>query len=207
MNPEKKRKIAKILSLVVMIAGISVIIGWILDISILKSIRPTWVSMKFDTAIAFVLSGITLYFIVRAVEGEFDKAQIVLSITSLFIILLMGVLFSSAVLKVHTGLEDLFIQEPPGTVNTAVPGRPSIPTMFNFILIGVAGIVIMLNPDKYQLKLKIIGMIIMVTGILPIVGYSLDFPVLYYYIEGINSAIACHTAALFVLIGTGLLCL
>jgi hypothetical protein len=207
MFVEKKRKIAKILSLVVMIAGLCVMIGWILDIGVLKSIRPTWVSMKFDTAIAFVLSGITLYFIVRAVEGEFDKAQAVLSVTSLVIILLMGVLFSSAFLKVQTGLEDLFIKEPTGAVNTAVPGRPSIPTMFSFMLIGIAGIIIMLNPDKYRLKLKIIGSIVAATGVLPIVGYSLDFPILYYYIEGMNSAIACHTAALFVLLGTGLLCL
>ena len=66
------------LSLVVIIASIMVIIGWIFDISILKSISPTWVSMKFDTAITFLLSGITLYFIIRAIEGEFDKAPVAL---------------------------------------------------------------------------------------------------------------------------------
>ena len=118
------------------IAGIMVIIGWIFDIGILKSISPAWVSMKFDTAIAFLLSGITLYFIVRAVEGEFDKAQVVLSITSLIIILLMGTLFFSALLKIHTGAEDLFIKEPAGAVKTVTPGRPSVPTMLNFILMA-----------------------------------------------------------------------
>jgi hypothetical protein len=107
MTPEKRKKTAKVLSLVVILAGFMVIIGWIFDIRILKSISPAWVSMKFDTAIAFVLSGITLYFIVRAIEGEFDKAQVALSITSLIIILLMGTLFFSAVLKIRTGAEDL----------------------------------------------------------------------------------------------------
>lgn len=207
MYSDKKRKIAKVLSLVVMAAGICIILGWIFDIRIFKSIRPTWTAMEFDTAIAFVLSGITLYFIVRAIEGKFDTAQIVLSITSLVIILLMGILFSSAVLQVHTGLEDLFVKEPPGTAKSIVYVKPSIPMMFNFILIGIAGIVVLLNPDKYRLKLKMIGMVVAAIGILAIVGYSIDFPVLYYYIEGINSAIACHTAALFVLLGTGLLCL
>ena len=111
MTPKKKRKIAKVLSLVVIIASIMVIIGWIFDISILKSISPAWVSMKFDTAIAFVLSGITLYFIIRAIEGEFDKAQVALSITTLIIVLLMGILFFSSLLGIHTGAEDLFIKE------------------------------------------------------------------------------------------------
>lgn len=207
MISEKKRKIAKVLSLIVVTAGLCVIVGWVLDIGFLKSIRPTWVSMKFSTAIAFVLSGITLYFIVRVVEGELDKSQIILPITSLVIMLLMGILFFSAILKVHTGIEDMFVEETPNTIKTIVSGNPSIPTMFDFILIGIAGIIITLCPDKHHLVLNIIGIIISATGILPIVGYSLDFPVLYYYIEGINSAIACHTAALFVLLGTGLLCL
>ncbi|RPI37033.1 MAG: hypothetical protein EHM54_04215, partial [Nitrospiraceae bacterium] len=104
MIPEKKRKTAKALSLIVIIAGIMVITGWIFDISALKSISPSWVTMKLTTAIAFLLSGITLYFIVKAFEGEFDKAQVALSITSLIIVLLMGTLFFSALLKIHTGV-------------------------------------------------------------------------------------------------------
>lgn len=207
MTSGKKRTIAKVLSLVVIIAGFMVIIGWIFDIGFLKSITPGWVSMKFTTAIAFVLSGISLYFVARAFESEFDKAQVVLSVTSLTIILLMGVLFFSAVLKIHTGIEELFIKEAPGTVKTVAPGRPSIPTMFNFILIGAAGILTILNPEKSRLKLKFIGLLVGTIGATAVVGYIMDAPLLYYYIEGVNSAIAFHTAALFVLLGTGLLCL
>ena len=70
MMPEKKRNIAKGLSLLVIIAGIAVILGWIFDIAVLKSISPAWTSMKFVTAFTFILSGITLYFIVRALEGR-----------------------------------------------------------------------------------------------------------------------------------------
>jgi len=105
MTPKKKRKIAKVLSLVVIIASIMVIIGWVFDISILKSISPAWVTMKFDTAITFLLSGITLYFIINAIEGELDKAQVALSITTLIILLLVGILFFSSLLGIHTGLK------------------------------------------------------------------------------------------------------
>jgi hypothetical protein len=207
MAPEKKRKIARVLSLIVIIAGICVIIGWIFDIGFLKSILPSWVSMKFDTAIAFVLSGITLYFIVGAAEGEFDIAQVVLSITSLIIILLMGTLFFSSVLKIRTGAEDLFIKEAARTVKTVTPGRPSVPTMFNFILIASAGILTILNPEKSRLKLKIIGVAVGAIGATAIFGYIINAPILYYFVEGINSAIALHTAGLFVLLGIGLICL
>jgi drug/metabolite transporter (DMT)-like permease len=204
--PEKKRKIAKVLSLAVIIGGI-VITGWIFDIGVLKSISPAWVTMKLTTAIAFLLSGITLYFIVKAVEGEFDKAQVALSITSLIIILLMGTLFFSALLKIHTGVDDLFIKEHAGAVKSAVPGRPSVPTMLNFILIASAGIFTILNPGNVQPKLRTIGLTVGIIGTAAVAGYIMNAPLLYYFIEGINSAMACHTAILFALLGMGLLCL
>lgn len=126
MSPEKKRRTVKALSLAVIFGGGMVITGWIFDIGVLKSISPLWVSMKLATAISFVLSGVILYFIVRAMEGEFDKAQVALSITSLIIVLLMGILFFSALLKMRTGLEDFFVKEPAGAVRTVTPGRPCL---------------------------------------------------------------------------------
>ena len=207
MTPDKKRKTAKVLSLIVIIVAIMVIIGWIFDISVLKSISPAWVTMKLTTAIAFLLSGISLYFIVRAIEGELDKAQIALSTTSLIIILLIGTLFFSAFLKIHTGVDGLFIKEPAGAVKTVTPGQPSVPTMLNFILMAVAGIFTILNPNKLQPKLRIIGLAVGTIGAAAVVGYIINAPLLYYFIEGINSAMACHTAILFVLLGMGLLCL
>jgi succinate dehydrogenase hydrophobic anchor subunit len=207
MTSEKKRKTAKILSAAVGVAGIAVMLGWIFNIGVLKSISPAWISMKFSAAIVFVLSGITLYFIVRAVEGELDKAQVVLSITSLIIVLLMGILFFSAILGIQTGTEDLFVKEKVVAPKTIVPGRPSIPTMVDFILVAVAGVFTMFNSAKLQSQLKIIGLIVGAIGVIALVGYIFDAPILYYYVEGVNSAMACHTAVLFVLLGVGLLCL
>lgn len=207
MLPENRKKTAKALSLVVFIIGGLAMIGWIFDIGILKSISTSWISMKFNTAVAFLLSSITLYFIVRAQEGEFDKAQVALSISSMIIIILMGVLFFSSIFKVHTGTEELFFEEARGGVKTPFPGQPSMPTMFNFILIALGGILAIINPGKPQPKLKIIGLPIMIIGLVAVFGYAVNAPILYYYIEGVNSAMACNTAISFILLGAGFLCL
>jgi len=128
MSPEKKRRIAKALSLVVSAAGVTVMLGWVFDVGILTSISPAWTSMKLDTAFSFFVGGVSLYFMARAREGEFDKAQVVLSITSLMIGLLMGTLFFSTLLGIHTGAEDLFGRETGNMVRTLTPdGRPSRP--------------------------------------------------------------------------------
>ena len=119
----------------------------------------------------------------------------------------MGTLFFSAIFQIRTGAEDLFIKEAAGAAKTVTPGRPSLPTMFNFILIAAAGILTTLNPGNLRLKLRIIGVIVGLIGAMAVVGYCLNAPHLYYYIEGVNSAIALHTAVLFMLLGIGFICL
>jgi len=188
-------------------AGFAVMLGWIFDVSALKSISPDWVSMKFDTAVSFFLSGILLYSIVKAHNGEFDKAQIVISITSLLIILMMGTLFFSSVLNVHTGVEDLFIKKPDTSPTTIVSGRPSFPTILNFVLMASAGIFTILGIEKARLKMKIIGYAVGIIGLSAAAGYIINAPVLYYYLPGVNCAMACHTAVLFVISGIGFVCL
>jgi hypothetical protein len=198
---------AKVLALVVVGVGIVVLAGWILDVGVLKSISAAWVSMKFDTAIAFVMSGITLFFMVRVAEGEFDLAQVVLSVTSLMIFLLMGTLLFSSLLGIRTGAEDLFVKDLSTNGRTVVPGRPSIPTMVSFLLIAGAAVLAILNPERMRPRVRAIGLVVGVIGALAAAGYVLDAPRLYYFIPGVNTGMACLTAVSFVLIGTGFLCL
>jgi len=196
----------KVIAYLVTAAGLTVMLGWILDINLVTSLSPDWVSMKFSTALAFVLSGTTLYFLVRAQEGEFEKAQVALSITSLMLALLMGLMFFSALFGVQTGIEELVIRDP-GDMRTVAPGRPSLPTMLNFILIALAAVLAILNPAKLKAQLRIIGGLMAAIGTVAVIGYLFNAPLLYYYLAGINSAMALHTALLFVLLGAGFLCL
>ncbi|OGJ94692.1 MAG: hypothetical protein A2487_08620 [Candidatus Raymondbacteria bacterium RifOxyC12_full_50_8] len=198
--------LARTFSLTVVLAGLAVIAGWIFQIGVLTSISPSWVSMKFTTAIAFVLSGITLYLLTKARTGEFDLVQVALSMISFTLALLMGLFIFSAFLRVHTGLEDLFVIDP-GSPTCVVPGRPSMLTMLNFILIAVAGMLAVFNTVKLSRKLRAIGIIVGSIGLIAIIGYISGTPVLFYYIAGFNTAMALHTAALFVLLGIGLACI
>ncbi|MFZ2657723.1 MAG: hypothetical protein WAX69_22510 [Victivallales bacterium] len=207
MKLENRRGMVKLISLIVSLCGVMVMIGWIFDIDFLKGLPASWISMKFDTAVAFLLSGISLYFIVRTQEGEFDKAQVVISITSLIIMLLMGILFFSSIFRIQTGAEHLIFNEVPGGVKTVIPGRPSIPTMFSFILVAIAGVLSILHLKNIRTTLVIIGLFVGIIGASAVLGYIINAPYLYYYFEGVNSAMAFLTATLFALLGAGLICL
>lgn len=206
MKIKRSIRFAKVISLVVTAAGLAVIAGWIFDIGVLKSISPAWVSMKFSAAIAFVASGATLYFLARALEGAYEKAMVALSITALVIALIMGLLFFSTIFNIPMGLENLFIRET-GAVKSVASGRPAVPTMINFMLMALAAILAILNPVRLGRQLRTIGSIIGFVGIMAVAGYIFNVPLLYYYLAGVSSAMALHTAVLFVLLGTGMLCL
>lgn len=206
MSEEKRKKIARLLSLLVFIGGILGIVGWLFDIGELRSFSPYWRSMRLITAVGFVLSGVTVYFIARALEGWFDIAQVVLAITTFTLVLLMGVSFFSTLMGL-SGVEDLFITRTAVGDKIVILGRPSLLAILNFMLVSAGAILVMWKVEKLQLKLKIIGLVIGFIGATALLGYIINAPVLYHFMQGQGSAMACPTAILFVLLGTALLCL
>lgn len=207
MAQQNGTKLAKVFAIIIGVTAILVMIGWFFDIGFFKSVSPSWVTMKFQTAVAFLLSAIILYFISEDFEGRTAVAGIVLPLASFIIATFMLSLLTSAFLGIRTGLEDLFVIEAGGTVKTAVPGRPSVPTLVNFILVATSGVVTVFHPAHLKSILSWLGGMIAMIGAVAFVGYLLDVPQLYYSIAGVNTAMAFQTAILFVLFGVGLLLL
>ncbi len=195
---------SKLLGIIIILVGIVVMTGWILDIGILKSILPFWVTMKFTTALSFFLSGTTLYFIADLVKNKSEVARVILPITTMVILLLMVTLLVSTFSGIRTGIEDLFVSESEGAFKTVIPGRPSVGTMVNFTFITIAVFCVMLNLKKSLFRLKLIGGTISLVSGVAIVGYIINVPPLYYAIDNFSTAMAFHTAILFLLLGVGL---
>lgn len=199
--------LTKPLAFVTIGAAIIVMIGWYADIDILKSVSPAWVSMKFNTALAFLMSGIILYLMNEAYKRNSQLAKIFLQVPVLVILLIITTLFIFSILGIQSGIENLFLKEKESAIMTTVPGRPSIGTMIDFNLIVAASIALLLNASKLQKLLSLVGLAIIVIGGLAIIGYATNTPVLYYSVEGWSTAMAFHTATLFILIGIGIISL
>ncbi len=199
--------VARTLSLIVMLGGTTVMAGWVLDMPVLKSILPIWVTMKFSTALCFSLSAVTLFIIAGSLERRSGATEVVLPICVLAILLLMGTLLASTFVGVRTGIEDLFVKEAEGALKSTTPGRPSVGTMMDFILLAVAGLLTTFDIRNLRSKLSVVGWIVGIVGGMAVGGYVLDAPLLYYTLEGWSTAMAFHTAILFVLLGVGLIVL
>lgn len=186
--------------------GVAVMLGWILDIDELKSILPIWITMKIATALSFIISGVLIIFSGPILDKRADLSQIVLSCTTLFLLLLMFSLLMSSFFGMKTGIEEMFISESfekgsRNAVLSSAPGRPSIGTMISFVLIASVGIIVMYSRNRPYYFLKIIGAGVTFLGLVAIIGYLISIPSLYYLVPGVSSAMAVHTAILFVFCG------
>ena len=118
MAQQNGTKLVKVFAISIGLVAMLVMIGWFFDIGFFKSVSPSWVTMKFQTAAAFLLSAIILYFISEDFEGRTTMAGIVLPLASFIIATFMLSLLTSAFLEIRTGLEDLFVIEAGATVKT-----------------------------------------------------------------------------------------
>jgi len=122
------------------IIGSMVLIGWALDITVLKSILPGWVSMKANTAACFILIGIALWLTARPLANL--KNSIFLSRLARFCGLLAGLIglltLGEYMFGWNPGIDQWLFREPSGTVGTSHPGRMTPETALNFVLLSVA---------------------------------------------------------------------
>lgn len=197
-------KIAKFIAVAISLIGLFIVIGWVFDIEILKTPDPDMISIKFITAVCFILSGIIFYLIAHDRERESFYIEIITSTASFCILLFMVTLLLSEVMGIKTGIEDLFVSDRADAVKSIIPGRPAVPAMFNFILISIAGIFSISNRLKY---LFLLGLIVSAVGTVPVIGYLSAVPVLTFEIPGIATPMAFYTAVLFFISGIELMLL
>ncbi len=196
-------KIAKLLALIIGIEACIVMIGWVFGIDALTRILPNGINMKFITAFTFFLSAIGLYYLNRRKEKNCEQSQVVLPGIALLIFLIMSALLASGLSGGQTGLESFLTHT--NNPLTFGSGLPSIPTTINFILFGLVCVFSLFPDNGVYKRLSFFGYVILIIGIIAVIGYILNLPVLYYEFTISTVPMAFNTALTFILLGAGML--
>ena len=193
-------KTSMALCIIMIICGILVMMGWAYNIQTLKSLLPQFANMKFFTAFSFVTSGIALLMMLVPKRLRSASIEYILVMSSLSVFFIMGIFFFSNIFGINSGFENLFYEQL--SAENSFPGRPSIATMFSFLIISILGISDVLSKkdikDKY---LSISGWLIIIISAIAVIGYILGIPNLYYSFQGVNNSMALNTAILFIISG------
>ena len=198
--------IIKIISFIVISIGTAIaLFGWIFGYLEVTSIIHEGGTMKFVTAIFFILSGFTLYSLCNFIVRKSSIFYVAIFASSFIEFIFLMTLFSSIIIGIPTGIENAFSHEAYSQYN--IPGKPSYPTIINFFFIVLVSFIALYDNKILGKYLYFSGSIIIIVSSIALIGYIINNPLLFYTIPSINSAMAFPTAILFTLIGSGMILL
>ena len=177
-------------TVVVFLVGGIVLSGWILDIPVLTRISPDSVSMKANTALAFLLAAITLRFLndQNARRWQRIAAQACASVVTL----LGGLSLAQYLLGVDFGIDQLLVTEQAGAVDTSHAGRMAPATALNFLFIGMSLLV-----RSRQVLARILVSVMATVALYSCLGHGFGVTLLSHL--GPFTPMALHTSLAFVL--------
>ncbi|MCF6775614.1 PAS domain S-box protein [Thiotrichales bacterium 19X7-9] len=183
------------LSILVILIGVLVLIGWYSHITLLIQILPHFVPMQYNTALGFILSGLAVFLL-----KPLPKVSVILA-ALLFILGFMTLL--QYAFSLNFGIDQLFMQHYV-FVKTSHPGRMAPNTALCFTLTAITLMLIfVLNRKQYNLYITlVIAIVIGCLGLVALFGYLADIQTAYGW--GNLTRMAVHTSLCFIFISIAL---
>ncbi len=192
-------------------AGILVLIGWFLDLEVLKSVVPGAATMKANTALCFILAGISLNLQTRPhriLTTRIAKGC-AFAVSTIGLITLCEYIFGW-----NLGIDELLIRDPAATI-ASDPGRMGINAAINFGLVGLA--LWLANQQELQRKYRIepghriaiaqsLALAVGFISLQAVIGYIYNVRV-FYQLSIFTTAMAFQTAVVFMVLCGGVLAL
>jgi PAS domain S-box-containing protein len=193
-------RLPTIAGITVIILGVAVILGWAFDIETLKSIRPSLSSMKVNTAVCFILSGLSLtlsYTAVPTLRRHFVWAGALIAGT-IAALTLVEYAFGRVL-----GIDQFFLRDLGRPGGAGQPGRMGVNTATCFVLLAssLLGLTVGSRRGRRLVEISTLGAALI--AVLALLGYVYSVPSL----TGLSSytQMAIHTAIAFLVLSTGVL--
>jgi hypothetical protein len=183
-----KTGLIKITSWVIIAVAVASIVGWMLDIELLKTLLPGLPSMKVNTGICLVLCGIVALLFLDDAQKHFN---IIIPLNLIALILSALTLFEY-VFNVNLRIDEFLVKE---SAADAMPGRMAITSASCLVLLTVGfAFVTAQAPKMFNMAARLFFSIVALTAILAIIGYAFDVP--YLHNLSMSKSMALLTALL-----------
>jgi signal transduction histidine kinase/DNA-binding response OmpR family regulator len=182
-----------------LLLGVVVIVGWYTGNRTLIQVMPTFVPMQYNTALGFVLCGLSLTF---AVAGRTRLCMVVGGLAAL----VGTATLVQYVFGVDLGIDEIFMKHEV-TVKTSHPGRMAPNTAVCFTLFGLSALIRPRGwtPSSRSMLAVVLGSLTFGLGVVAFSGYFASLETAYGW--GNLTRMAVHTSAGFITVATGLVCL
>ncbi|MFB3815259.1 MAG: PAS domain S-box protein [Terriglobales bacterium] len=176
------------------------LLGWVLGNETLKSVLPGHVSMKANTALGFVLSGLSI----RLLRSEGRGLRVRCGQVFAAVITAVGVAtLAEYIFALDLHIDQSLFHEPAGTIGTASPGRMAVNAALNFVLLGTALLLLRRETARKRHVTDLLALTAAVISVLALLGYLFGVSSLYGFAS--YTQVALPTAVAFVVLSVGVL--
>ncbi len=186
----------------VAVLGAATLAGWVLDVPALRSVLPGSVTMKANTALGFILCGISLWLMDRS-EPE-SAARRFGQVAAMFAATIGTLTLAEYVFSWDLGIDELLVRDSADAAATSDSGRMAPNTAFCFLVTGAA-LWALGTPGSGRHRQVFAGVaatLVALTGLLSLAGYLFNVTPGYRWWR--LTAMAVHTAGAFLALGVGL---
>src|SRR5258708_5750710 len=193
------RKWSRLAGATVIVIGCLVLVGWTFDIPFLKSVLPGLATMKVNTALAFILTGVGLWI---WNDDQADQRRRRLAQVCGLAVLGIGLLsLSEYVFRWDLGIDQLLFKDTASNMVAAFPGRMAHALAFSFILLGTA--LGLLHYPRWYVLTQLIALVVAFIALLALAGYLYGVESLYDVFA--FTSVAIHSALTLLIASLGIL--
>ncbi len=184
----------------IVLTGCLALIGWSFRIEVLKSVVPGMVTMKANTALAFVLAG-TVLWLQRSRSGN-PAITALARACALAVVLLGSLTLVEYISGRSLGLDEVIFRDVPSPVATSHPGRMAVNTALSFVFSGLALLLVNVRWGITGAH-EVLAFAAGVVSLTAFVGYAYGVGSLYGLVP--YTQMAVHTVSAFIVLCTGIL--
>src|SRR5258706_14110314 len=188
------------LAALVAVVGVVALTGWWLDYAAMKSVIPGWVSMTVNTAIGFILAGVSLGLLCG--NSREPWRQWAARVLAAFVALIGLLTLAEYLFGWDLGIDELFLRLSARTGATFRSGRMAPNTAFNFLIAGFALLLCDVKNSSARRFVEIFSLLVALVGFLAIVGYAYGVADLYAIAS--YTQMALLTAVLFLVLSVAI---
>ena len=157
--------------------GATVIVGWVLNVSVLKSLLPGFVFMTMSAACSFIAAGTALW-LLRSSELP-SRARLMARILAIFVIAFAALTLAEDIFALDFGIDQLILRDNSLNSINIHPGRMSPITSFSFIVVGISLLGLKAGRRLVAVSAHWITLLPIFLSTLAIVGYMYGVSSLY----------------------------
>ncbi len=200
---KRQKKLSAIASAFTLSIGVIVFTGWLLGIEQLKSVIPSFVSMKVNTSLAFIFISSAL--LLTMSEKSRRREKLKRGVVNLLIVLTFSIGFITLI-EYITGfdllIDEVLFRDSSASVLTQSPGRMSLNTALGFIQVSFT-LILYNTKTRWGIIIgQFLSIFLILLSVLPLFGYIYGFPELYGLFS--TTKMAIHTAFAFLTLGFAL---